>query len=199
MCDSHYLYHMFIYTQVGVLCTYTPLIHQFSLLFWKGNFSRCSEVPQSMLTKVAEVTPDLWQLENLTWRLTKNKRKIKEIETKKQTWWERVDLMDLDSGLRKYTLISGGEDLILMGRWWDALNWMISKLVARWYGPWMIAKNPVSYRILGGGFANHLLINVHSQYVFWKHLFLSQICWDVAYSWCCPVMSENWSIWSYKT
>lgn len=31
---------------------------------------------------------------------------------------------------------------------------------------WMIAKNPVSCRILGGGFASHVLINVHSPYVF---------------------------------
>ena len=31
---------------------------------------------------------------------------------------------------------------------------MISKLVARWYRPWMIAKNPVSCRILGGGFVS---------------------------------------------
>ena len=31
---------------------------------------------------------------------------------------------------------------------------MMSKLVERWYGPWMIAKNYVSCRILGGGFVS---------------------------------------------
>ncbi len=41
---------------------------------------------------------------------------------------------------------------------------MIPRLVERWYGPWMIAKNYVSSRILGGSFAHHLLINVQSQH-----------------------------------
>jgi len=63
------------------------------------------------------------------WRLTKTSGEIKEIivffckkSQKKNKHGGNGGFDGFDSGLRKSTLISGGEDLILMGRWRDSLN-----------------------------------------------------------------------------
>lgn len=167
--------NLFIYTQFGVsLYLYSVNTPVFSSFFERATFlllaaPRCRKAYWRKWQR--------WHLTCGSWkisRLASNKNKrgnqrnhcfFLQKKPKKNKHGGNGGFDGFDSGLRKSTLISGGEDLILMGRWRDSLNWMISKLVERWYGPWMIAKNSVSCRILGGGF------------VYWS-MFIPNMCFE---------------------